>query len=96
VMLVSDPLDLAHVVDGVVLVAAGGHTPRHQVAAALSRLGYANGKILGIVLNKVRLHRADYPHYYAKTYQRYYHANDYTEAEQKGLEEASPEDSRLG
>ncbi len=34
VMLVSDPLDLAQVVDGVVLVTAGGDTPRHQVAAA--------------------------------------------------------------
>ena len=90
VMLVSDPLDLAQVVDGVVLVTAGGHTPRQQVAAALGRLEYANAKILGVVLNKVRLHKADFPHYYSKAYQGYYQGFDRVDAEEASFEDASP------
>lgn len=90
VMLVSDPLDLAQVVDGVVMVTAGGHTPRHQVAAALGRLEYTNAKILGVVLNKVRLHKADYPHYYSKAYQDYNRAFDKINAEETSFENASP------
>lgn len=90
VMLVSDPLDLAQLVDGVVLVAAGGHTPRHQVAAALGRLEYANAKILGVVLNKVRLHKADFPHYYSKVYQGYYRSFENRDGEEASFENASP------
>lgn len=93
VMLVSDPLDLAHAVDGVVLVVAGGHTPRHQVAAAVGRLEYAHAKILGVVLNKVRLHKADYPHYYSKAYQAYYQGFDNfenVEAAETSFEDSSP------
>ena len=76
VMLVSDPLDLSRAVDGVVLIAAGGHTPRHQVMAALGRLESVEAKILGVVLNKVRLHKADFPHYYSKSYQGYYNGSE--------------------
>lgn len=90
VMLVSDPLELAQVVDGVVLVTAGGHTPRHQVAAALGRLEYANAKILGVVLNKVRLHKAEFPHYYSKAYQGYYQGFDNVGAEETSFEDVSP------
>ncbi|MFZ0246008.1 GumC family protein [Candidatus Binatus sp.] len=91
VMLVSDPLDLAQVVDGVVLVTAGGHTPRHQVAAALARLEYTNAKILGVVLNKVRLYKADFPHYYSKAYQGYYQGFDNLDADETSFEDASAE-----
>ena len=92
VMLVSDPLDLAQIVDGVVLVTAGGHTPRHQVAAALGRLEYINARILGVVLNKVRLHKADYPHYYSKAYQAYYQGFDSGDFEETSFEDASADD----
>jgi succinoglycan biosynthesis transport protein ExoP len=91
VMLVSDPLDLAHQVDGVVLVIAGGHTPRTQVAAALGRLELMGAKILGVVLNKVRLHKADFPHYYSKTYQGYYGSFEYVDSDEAGLDDDSSE-----
>jgi polysaccharide biosynthesis transport protein len=90
VLLVSDPLDLSRVVDGVVLIAAGGHTPRHQVSTALGRLESVDAKILGVVLNKVRLHKADFPHYYSKTYQGYYQGLDSgAEFDDSSLDDAS-------
>jgi polysaccharide biosynthesis transport protein len=89
-MLVSDPLDLAQRVDGVVLVAAGGNTPRHQVSAALGRLEYANARVLGVVLNKIRLHRADFPHYYSKSYRDYYQGIEASDAEEAEIEETTP------
>jgi capsular exopolysaccharide synthesis family protein len=72
VMLVADALMLSMLADGVVLVAAGGETPKQQVRAALGRLEYANAKVFGIVLNKIRLHKADFPYYYKKGYRGYY------------------------
>jgi len=88
VMLVSDPLDLSRVVDGVVLIAAGGHTPRRQVLAALDRLESVEAKILGVVLNKIRLHKADFPQYFSKSYHHYYRQHDVSEFHESPLEDA--------
>ncbi|HLW71088.1 MAG TPA: polysaccharide biosynthesis tyrosine autokinase [Candidatus Binataceae bacterium] len=68
VLPVSDALLLAHAVDGVVVVANGATTPRQQVRAACARLGYARGKILGLVLNRVQSQTADYYGYYREDY----------------------------
>jgi capsular exopolysaccharide synthesis family protein len=65
---VSDALILARAVDGVVVVANGVATPRQQVRAACARLDYARGKVLGLVLNRVRLQSADYYGYYHEDY----------------------------
>jgi capsular exopolysaccharide synthesis family protein len=64
VLPVSDSLLLAKLVDGVVLVANASATPRQQVRTACARVEYAHGKILGVVLNKVKLHHPDYYPYY--------------------------------
>jgi polysaccharide biosynthesis transport protein len=80
VMLVSDPLVLSRAVDGVVLVVAGGQTPRQQVSAAVGRLEYVNAKIFGLVLNKVTLHKVDFPQYYSTGYQNYYFGADEDDA----------------
>ncbi len=73
VMAVADSIALSVMSDGVVLVAAGGQTPKQQVRAAIARLHQANAKIIGFVLNKVRIQKFDYPfYYYAESYQRYY------------------------
>jgi polysaccharide biosynthesis transport protein len=90
VMLVTDAADLAEAVDGVVLIAAGGQTPRHLVAAALGRLEYANAKILGVVLNKVQLHKAEFPHYYSKPYQGYYQGFEDVDGEETSFDDALP------
>lgn len=68
-MPVSDALLMATLVDGVLLVVDGPKTPKQAVRDVRSRLLSAHAKILGVVLNRVNLHRGDYPYYY-----RYYHA----------------------
>jgi succinoglycan biosynthesis transport protein ExoP len=64
VLPVSDSLLLAKMTDGVVIVADASATPRHQVKAACARLEYARAKILGIILNKIKVNGPDYHYYY--------------------------------
>jgi capsular exopolysaccharide synthesis family protein len=64
VLPVSDPLLLAGLVDGVVIVANASATPRQQVRAACARIEYARAKVLGVVLNRVKLFSPDYHSYY--------------------------------
>jgi len=69
VLPVSDSMLLAKVIDGAMLVANASATPRQQVKAACARLEYARAKILGVVLNKVKVHSADYqPYHYHQDY----------------------------
>lgn len=68
VLPVSDPLVVAQLVDGVVIVANAVATPRQQVRTAVARIEYARGKILGIVLNRIKLHSPDYQYYYHHEY----------------------------
>jgi len=70
VMAVSDPLVLSHVTDGVVLVIWGGVTGRDMVEKAKQSLTGVNAKILGVVLNNVRMTKENryqyyYPYYYS-------------------------------
>jgi capsular exopolysaccharide synthesis family protein len=74
VLPVSDALLLARLVDGVVIVANAVSTPRHQVRIACVRVDYAGGRILGIVLNRIKLHNPDYDPYYHRGY--YYTVED--------------------
>ena len=64
VLPVSDSLLLAKLVDGVVIVANATATPRQQVRIACVRVEYAQGRLLGIVLNRIKLHSPDYHPYY--------------------------------
>jgi capsular exopolysaccharide synthesis family protein len=69
VLPVSDSLLLAKLVDGVVIVANAAATPRQQVRIACVRIEYARGRLLGIVLNHIKLHSPDYhPYYHAGYY----------------------------
>jgi len=51
-----------------VIVANGAATPRQQVKTACARLEYARAKILGVVLNRIKLHSPDYHSYYHQEY----------------------------
>jgi polysaccharide biosynthesis transport protein len=73
-MLVADAIVLSTMTDGVVLVAAGGQTPKQQARAAVTRLRQANAHIFGFVLNKVRINKFDYPYYH---YSGVYHSGLY-------------------
>jgi polysaccharide biosynthesis transport protein len=79
---VSDAILLSSMVDGVVLVVGGQKTPKRLVRNARKRLGAAQAKILGVVLNRVNLQSGDYSDYYYY-YHSYYHqagAKDAAEA----------------
>jgi succinoglycan biosynthesis transport protein ExoP len=68
VLPISDSMVLAKLTDGVVVVANGSATPRQQVKNACARLEYAHAKILGLVLNKVKIQSPDYHYYYHQDY----------------------------
>ncbi len=80
VMPVSDAVILSTMVEGVVLVVKGQETPKHLVKAAVSQLGNGQGKILGVVLNRVDIRGADYTDYYQYYYPQSYYTRE-TDAE---------------
>jgi len=64
-----DSLVLSNSVDGVVLVVLGGKTPKEALRQSKSALLQVNAKILGVVINRVDIHRNGY--YY--DYRNYYY-----------------------
>jgi len=66
VMLASDAMLLATMVDGVVLVANAQRTPKQVVREARTRLTCAQAKILGVVLNQLNIRHQEYAYYYRK------------------------------
>jgi len=67
----ADSLILSNSVDGVILVVVGGKTPRETLQRTKEILQQVNAKILGVVINRVDIHRSDYGYYYYK-YHHYY------------------------
>jgi Mrp family chromosome partitioning ATPase len=72
---VSDAVVLSTLADGLILVVRGQKTPKQVVREAVAQLGNTRAKILGVVLNRVDIRKAEYKHYY-----RYYHAEYYSSA----------------
>ncbi len=71
VISVTDASVLASTVDGIVLVVKAGKTSHRIVNRAKKRLEDVRGKILGVILNSVNVHRSRYyysPHYYYSYY----------------------------
>jgi capsular exopolysaccharide synthesis family protein len=75
VLPVSDAVVLSTLADGLILVVRGQKTPKQVVREAVAQLGNTRAKILGVVLNRVDIRKAEYKHYY-----RYYHAEYYSSA----------------
>jgi capsular exopolysaccharide synthesis family protein len=67
----SDSIILSASVDGVILVVAGGKTPRETLQRAKETLRQVNAKILGVVINRVDMRRSGYGYYYYR-YPYYY------------------------
>src|SRR4030043_1040984 len=67
----ADSVILSTFVDGVILVAVGGKTPKETLQRAKEVLHQVNAKILGVVINRVNIHRSDYGYYYYR-YHSYY------------------------
>ncbi|NWG04650.1 MAG: polysaccharide biosynthesis tyrosine autokinase [Syntrophaceae bacterium] len=67
----ADSVILSTFVDGIILVVVGGKTPRETLERAKEVLQQVNAKILGVVINRVDIHRSDYGYYYYR-YHHYY------------------------
>jgi capsular exopolysaccharide synthesis family protein len=71
----AEPLQMAAVVDGVVVVTLAGQTNRNAVASVLSSLNRLKANVIGVALNEVREDMSDryyYYGYYGKYYSKYY------------------------
>jgi succinoglycan biosynthesis transport protein ExoP len=67
----ADAVVIASAIDGVVLVALGGKTPKDTLQHAKEALLQVNAKILGVVINRIDIQRSYYGYYYYR-YHYYY------------------------
>jgi Mrp family chromosome partitioning ATPase len=71
----AEPLQMAAVVDGVVVMTLAGQTNRNAVGSVLSSLKRVKANVIGVALNEVRKDMSDryyYYGYYGKYYSKYY------------------------
>ena len=71
----AEPLQMAVVVDGVVVVTLAGQTSRNAVASVLASLKRIKTNVIGVALNEVHEDMSDryyYYGYYGKYYSKYY------------------------
>jgi Mrp family chromosome partitioning ATPase len=72
-MPITDTMQLATKVDGVVLVFKGQEVSRHVARQALARLEYVKAKVLGVILNNINIQSPEYTDY-RSSYIAYYSA----------------------
>jgi len=65
----AEPLQMASVVDGVIVVARAGDTSRTALGSVIATLARLRANLVGVVLNEV--HREVSPGYYYSYYNRY-------------------------
>ncbi|MBM4344402.1 MAG: polysaccharide biosynthesis tyrosine autokinase [Deltaproteobacteria bacterium] len=70
VQLVTDPLVVASMVDGVVVVAQSEVTRKDAAKAVVDALHAVKANVFGIVLSRTRRHAGRYGYYYTKGYRR--------------------------
>jgi capsular exopolysaccharide synthesis family protein len=71
----AEPLQMAAIVDGVVVITLAGQTNKQAVASVLSSLKRLKANVVGVALNEVREDMSDryyYYGYYGKYYSKYY------------------------
>jgi succinoglycan biosynthesis transport protein ExoP len=71
----AEPLQMAAVTDGVVVVTLAGQTDRKAVGSVISSLKRLKANVIGVALNEVREDMSDryyYYGYYGKYYSKYY------------------------
>ncbi len=71
----AEPLEIATIVDGVIVVARAGATDRKAVSSVLASLQRLRANIVGVVLNQIQKNMSDTYHYYGY-YGKYYHDRD--------------------
>jgi capsular exopolysaccharide synthesis family protein len=88
---VSDAINIASKVDGVLLVVRPGHTRRSLAKAFMEQIKLAGARVIGVVLNRIPLRGADY--YAGKSYLDIYHLSGYGDGHE-GNEKIDPEKLR--
>ncbi|MCP5111526.1 MAG: polysaccharide biosynthesis tyrosine autokinase [bacterium] len=68
----AEPLQMATIVDGVLVVARAGATNRKAVGSVISTLQRLRANVLGVALNEVNSNMSDSYYYYGH-YRKYYH-----------------------
>ncbi len=86
--LVADVQILAAKVDGVILVIHPGHTQADSAQAAMEQLRRAGARVIGVVLNRIPRHRAEYYGGYSH-YSPYYSGYQYEAGEPTSEDEPS-------
>jgi polysaccharide biosynthesis transport protein len=69
----ADSLILSSLVEGVIIVVRSGFTPREMAQRTKAHLQSVGAKILGVVINQIKLQPHDY-YYYSSYYSRYYYS----------------------
>ncbi len=80
----ADAVSISTVVEGTVLVARAGKTPRELVHASLQPLKRVRARVLGLILNQVSSSLNPYYSYYRDHYARYYGGRDEDETPNAG------------
>ena len=88
---VSDAINIASKVDGVLLVVRPGHTRRSLAKAFMEHIKLAGARVIGVVLNRIPLRGADY--YAGKSYLDIYYLSGYGDGHE-GNEKIDPEKLR--
>src|SRR5262245_60970658 len=70
----ADSLILSALVEGVIIVIKAGMTPREMAQRTKAHLQSVGAKILGVVMNQIKLQPHDY-YYYSTYYSRYYYGD---------------------
>ena len=87
---VTDPVIIARLVEGVVLVIKVGSTSREFVTNALARLKDVQARILGAILNDIKVGRDGY--YYYQYYYHHYYGDKGEEKREKKKARSSNQD----
>ena len=72
---VADGALIASMCDGAILVVNSAETSRNLVRQSLAQIERSDCKMLGMVLNKVRMENRAYYKYYGKYGKAYYHSD---------------------
>lgn len=72
----AEPLELASIVDSVVVIARAGRTTRSAIASAIGQLRQVHANIMGVVLNGIRADMSSKYYYYTTQYYSHYAKQD--------------------
>jgi polysaccharide biosynthesis transport protein len=80
-----EPLQMASLVDGVLVIARSGQTNRKALGSAISTLSRLRANVVGIAINQIHVNSSEeyyyhYNHYYSPKYYKHYHADPKAEA----------------